>query len=66
LSTGTAPGYTQVTCRGETYTIHTANKKSATAPQDHSLQALSLLNERVSAPKVSSDIPITQEIQIVP
>jgi hypothetical protein len=34
--------------------------------QDRSLQALSLLNELVSAAKVSSDIPNTQDIQIVP
>jgi len=66
LSTESAPGFTHVSYRGETYTIHTANETSATAPQDHSLQALSLLNELVSAAKVSSDIPNTQEIQFVP
>src|ERR1700678_2329876 len=66
LSTDSAPGFTHVAYRGDTYTIHTANERSATAPRDHSLQALSLLNELVSAAKVSSDIPNTQEIQFVP
>jgi hypothetical protein len=66
LSTDSAPGFAHVAYHGETYTIHTANQRSATAPQDHSLQALSLLNELVSAAKVSSDIPNSQEIQIVP
>jgi hypothetical protein len=66
LSTDSRAGFTRVAYRGDTYTIHTSNESSATAPQDHSLQALSLLNELVSAAKVSSDIPNTQEIQIVP
>jgi hypothetical protein len=60
------PGFTQVTYRGIRYAIHTNDERDAAAPQDHSLQALSLLNELVSAAKVSSDIPNTQEIQFVP
>ena len=66
LSMEPAPGFAHVAYRGDTYTIHTADEKRAAAPQDHSLQALSLLNELVSAAKVSSDIPNTQDIQIVP
>jgi hypothetical protein len=66
LSMESTSGFTHVAYRGGTYTIHTADDRSAAAPQDHSLQALSLLNELVSAAKVSSDIPNTQDIQIVP
>jgi hypothetical protein len=66
LSSDSRPGFTTVTYRGTRYTIHTADERDAAAPQNHSLQALSLLNELVSAAKVSSDIPNTQEIQFVP
>jgi hypothetical protein len=66
LSADSAPGFAHVAYRSATYTIHTADERGASAPQDHSLQALSLLNELVSAAKVSSDIPNSQEIQIVP
>jgi hypothetical protein len=66
LSSDSQPGFTAVTYRGTRYTIHTDDERDASAPQNHSLQALSLLNELVSAAKVSSDIPNTQEIQFVP
>jgi hypothetical protein len=66
LSSDSQPGFTQITYRGTRYTIHTDNERDAAAPQNHSLQALSLLNELISAAKVSSDIPNTQEIQFVP
>jgi hypothetical protein len=66
LSTGARPGFTQVTYRGANYAIQADNERDPAAPENHSLQALSLLNELVSAGKVSSDIPNTQEIQFVP
>jgi hypothetical protein len=66
LSTGSGSGFTQVTYRGSSYTIQADSERDPGAPQNHSLQALSLLNELVSAAKVSSDIPNTQEIQFVP
>jgi hypothetical protein len=66
LASDSQPGFTAVTYRGTRYTIHTDNERDAAAPQNHSLQALALLNELVSAAKVSSDIPNTQEIQFVP
>jgi hypothetical protein len=66
LSTDSRPGFTQVTYRGSSYAIQADNERDPAAPHNHSLQALSLLNELVSAAKVSSDIPNTQEIQFVP
>ncbi|HWO34359.1 MAG TPA: hypothetical protein VNO32_36650 [Candidatus Acidoferrum sp.] len=66
LSTDSQPGFTQGSYRGSTYAIQADNERDAAAPQNRSLQALSLLNELVSAAKVSSDIPNTQEIQFVP
>ncbi len=66
LSTDSRPGFTQVTYRGTRYAIDTDDERDPASPQNHSLQALSLLNELVSAAKVSSDIPNTQEIQFVP
>jgi hypothetical protein len=66
LSRDSKPGFTQVRYRDQSYTIRTNEEQDTMAPQDHSLQALSLLNELISAAKVSSDIPNTQEIQFVP
>jgi hypothetical protein len=66
LSSDSQPGFTQVTYRGTHYAIHTDAERDPTASQNHSLQALSLLSELISAAKVSSDIPNTQEIQFVP
>jgi len=66
LSTDGGPGFAQVAYRGSSYAIQTDTERDPTASQNHSLQALSLLNELVSAAKVSSDIPNTQEIQFVP
>jgi hypothetical protein len=66
LSSDSQLGFTQVTYRGMRFAIHTENEREPAAPRNHSLQALSLLNELISAAKVSSDIPNTQEIQFVP
>jgi hypothetical protein len=66
LSTDSAPGFARIAYRGSSYAIQTDSERDPAAPQNHSLQALSLLNELVSAAKVSSDIPNTQEIQFVP
>jgi hypothetical protein len=66
LSSDSKPGFTQVNYRDRRYAIQTDDDRDAMAPQNHSLQALSLLNELISAAKVSSDIPNTQEIQFVP
>jgi hypothetical protein len=66
LSSDSRPGFTQVTYRGSSYAIQADNERDPAAPHNHSLQALALLNELVSAAKVSSDIPNTQEIQFVP
>jgi hypothetical protein len=66
LSSGPTPGFTQVEYRDQRYVIQTDDERDAGAPQNHSLQALALLNELISAAKVSSDIPNTQEIQFVP
>jgi len=65
-SADSRPGFAQVVYRGSNYAIQTDSERDPGAPQNHSLQALSLLNELVSAAKVSSDIPNTQEIQFVP
>jgi hypothetical protein len=66
LSSDSQLGFTQVTYRGTRFAIHTENERDPAAPRNHSLQALSLLNELISAAKVSSDIPNSQEIQFVP
>ena len=66
LSSDSQLGFTQVTYRGTRFAIHTDDEGNPAAPRNHSLQALSLLNELISAAKVSSDIPNTQEIQFVP
>lgn len=66
LSTDSKASFTGVRYRGSLYAIQTDSERDSAAPQNHSLQALSLLNELVSAAKVSSDIPNTQEIQFVP
>jgi hypothetical protein len=66
LSTDSRPGFTRVSYRGSSYAIQTDDERDPATPQDHSLQALSLLNELVSAAKISSDIPNTQQIQFVP
>jgi hypothetical protein len=66
LSTDSRPGFTRVSYRGANYAIQTDDEREPATPQDHSLQALSLLNELVSAAKISSDIPNTQQIQFVP
>ena len=61
-----AAGFTRVEYRGDRYVIRTPADDPGAAVRDHSLQALSLLNELVSTAKVSSDIPNTQPIQIIP
>jgi hypothetical protein len=66
LSSDSQPGFTQVAYRGTRFAIHTDEERDPAAPRNHSLQALSLLNELISAAKVSSDIPNSQEIQFVP
>jgi hypothetical protein len=60
------PGFATVAYRGERYVIHSPADTPDATVKDHSLQALSLLNELVSTAKVSSDIPNTQPIQIIP
>jgi hypothetical protein len=60
------PGFATVAYRGDRYVIHSPADTPDAAVKDHSLQALSLLNELVSTAKVSSDIPNTQPIQIIP
>ncbi len=59
-------GFATVNYRGDRYVIHSPADSPEAAIKDHSLQALSLLNELVSTAKVSSDIPNTQSIQIIP
>jgi hypothetical protein len=66
LSSDSRPGFTQVAYRGTRFAIHTDEERDPAAARNHSLQALSLLNELISAAKVSSDIPNSQEIQFVP
>jgi hypothetical protein len=46
--------------------IPEAAADGAAPPHDHSAQALPLLNELVNVIKVSSDIPVTQQFQIIP
>jgi hypothetical protein len=59
-------GFATVAYRGDRYVIHSPADTPDAPVKDHSLQALSLLNELVSTAKVSSDIPNTQPIQIIP
>jgi hypothetical protein len=60
------PGFASVEYRGDRYVIHSPADTPDAPVKDHSLQALSLLNELVSTAKVSSDIPNTQPIQVIP
>jgi hypothetical protein len=66
LASNAKGGFAAIEYRGATYTLSTDSDHQSTATRDHSMQALSLLNELVSTAKVSSDIPNSQEIQIVP
>jgi hypothetical protein len=66
LSRGRTPGFSTIEYRGSPYTIHSVADSSNPDVRDHSMEALSLLNELVSVAKVSSDIPNSQSIQIVP
>jgi hypothetical protein len=66
LTAGQGAGFASVEYRGTRYTVHSIADTSQPGLRDHSMQALSLLNELVSVAKVSSDIPNTQSIQIVP
>ena len=66
LSSGHATGFASIDYRGARYTVHSITDTPESAVRDHSMEALSLLNELVSVAKVSSDIPNTQSIQIVP
>jgi hypothetical protein len=59
-------GFATVDYRGDRYVIHSPADTPDAPVKDHSLEALSLLNELVSTAKVSSDIPNTQPIQIIP
>jgi hypothetical protein len=61
-----ASGFASIDYRGTRYTVHSITDMPESAVRDHSMEALSLLNELVSVAKVSSDIPNTQSIQIVP
>jgi hypothetical protein len=42
------------------------SKEGESAINDHSLEVLALLSELVNTAKVSSDIPVTQQLQILP
>jgi hypothetical protein len=67
LSGSARAGFARVQYRGSTYTVLTdADGEGAPGTRNHSMQALSLLNELISTAKISSDIPNTQSIQIVP
>jgi hypothetical protein len=66
LTADRAPGFATIEYRGSRYTVHSIADTSDPNARDHSMEALSLLNELVSVAKVSSDIPNTQSIQIVP
>jgi hypothetical protein len=66
LSAEGDPGFTEVRYRGATYSVHADASEPRTGSRDHSMQAISLLNELIGIAKVSSDIPNTQSIQIVP
>lgn len=60
----TAPtGWATVTYRGATYGIDPAQVASRT---DHTLEALTFLNELIGTARVSSDIPVTQPLQVLP
>jgi hypothetical protein len=60
-------GFARIQYRGATYSVLTdADGEGAPGTRNHSMQALSLLNELISTAKISSDIPNTQSIQIVP
>jgi hypothetical protein len=67
LSSTARAGFARVQYRGITYAVQTdADGEGAPGTRNHSMQALMLLNELISTAKVSSDIPNTQSIQIVP
>lgn len=59
-------GFATVEYRGTRYTVHSVTDTSQSDRRDHSMQTLTLLNDLVSVAKVSSDIPNTQSIQIIP
>jgi hypothetical protein len=67
MSTEARAGFARVQYRGSAYTVLTdADGQGAPGTRNHSMQALSLLSELISTAKISSDIPNTQSIQIVP
>jgi len=66
LTAGHPAGFASIEYRGSRYTVHSVTDSATPAMRDHSMETLSLLNELVSVAKVSSDIPNTQAIQIVP
>ena len=66
LASDGRPGFAAVDYRGLSYTISTDSDRETRATRDHSMQALALLSELIGTAKVSSDLPNTQSIQLVP
>ncbi len=65
-STAGEAGFVAIDYRGQRYAVNTDAARKPGAPRDHSLQAMALVSELISAAKVSSDIPTTQPIQLLP
>jgi hypothetical protein len=66
LSADGQTGFTEVRYRGAAYSVTADTDEPRAGSRDHSMEALSLLNELIGIVKISSDIPNTQAIQIVP
>jgi hypothetical protein len=59
-------GTLKIDYRGEGYSIGSGRLGAAAQVDDQSLLVLSLLSELVNSAKISSDIPVTQQLQVLP
>ena len=61
------PAKLELNYGGENLAIGSGSIRIATETfSDHSLLVLSLLSELVNSAKISSDIPVTQQLQVLP
>jgi hypothetical protein len=59
-------GLITVYYRGHPYTVAGESNEPGDLPNDHSLQALKMLTELIGLIRLSSDIPIPQQFQVLP
>jgi hypothetical protein len=68
LAADSTDGRVVVNYRGRDYSVRSRFHEDPAADDsyDHSLETLSMLSELVNAAKVSSDIPVTPQLQLIP